>query len=150
MQVHLIYNSKIKKFINGKEKETSAGDLSIKRGGTFTISFKVNGDYSECIPKSEIRTNYLDAGGSIITSFEFLPITYIEETNETVLTLRLKGGVTTNLPVTAYQGLSTQTPSVSNCLVYDVELIDPNDSSNVYKIIEPSFVQVTHEVTNGN
>jgi hypothetical protein len=150
MQVNLIYNSKLKKLVNGRERETPIGDLSIKKGGTFIISFRVDGNYSQWIPKAQIRNNYLEANGLVIATFEFLPLVYSTQDNKTLITLRLKGGVTTNLPVTNFQALSTQTPSVNNCLVYDLELIDPNDTNNIMKVIEASFVQVSPEVTNGN
>lgn len=149
-KINLIYNSKITNLVRGRERETPAGDLSIKKGGTYLISFRIKGDYTLWGARSEIRDNYLESGGAVIATFEILPLEYNVEDDKTTITLRLKGGVTTTLPATEFQGLAGQVPSVDNCLVYDLELIDPNDSNNVIKVIEASFVQVSQEVTNGN
>lgn len=149
-KLNLIYNSKTTTLTRGKEREIPIGDLAIKKGGTFTLPLTISGDYSTWTPRSEIRDNYLDDNGAIITSFTILPLTYDSVTNKTKIILELKGSITTTLPVTEYQGLVGQIASVENCLVYDIELVDPNDATNIMKLVDPSFIQVTPEVTNGN
>lgn len=147
MQVNLIANSKVNIVVNGKPKTSNLGDQAIRQGGSFTISLSYEGNYSDWIPKSQIRTNYLANNGLVLAEFTFLPLVYTLATNKTAITLSLKADITSALPITNYQGSESITPSVNNCLVYDVELIDPNDSTNVIKLVDPSFIQVIPEVT---
>lgn len=147
MQVNLISNSKVSILVNGKTKVLALGDQAIRQGGSFSISFSYEGDYSSWSPKSQIRNNYLVNNGLILAEFSFLPLAYNSITDKTTITLSLKADITSSLPITNYQGSENVTPTVNNCLVYDVELIDPNDITNVIKLVDPSFIQVIPEVT---
>lgn len=149
MQLNLIYNSKVKILRRGKETLIPVGDLSIKKGGSYVLVIRVDEDYSGWLPRGEIRNNYLEEGGVLLASFS-IESTYNNDTSKTEFRLRLGGDITTGLPVTNFQGLVNQTLSVTNNLVWDLELVDPNDSTNIIKLIEASFIQVVPEVTNGN
>ena len=146
MQVNLIYNSKLITISSrGKQEIKYLGDRSLKQGGNFSLTCGVNGDYSSWIPKAQIRNDYL-GNGELLASFEF-DLTYDANEDSTKIIMFIKGGITKLLPVTEFQALTNQSPSKSNCLLYDVELIDPNDSQNIVKVIESSFIQVKPEVT---
>lgn len=143
MQINLISNSTI----NVNKKVVSLGDIAIKQGKTFTLTVYYKGDRSAWGIRGQIRDNYAEVEGVILANFTFLPLEYDAVEDSTRITLVLKGSVTELLPSTRYQAQEGQTPSVTNCYVYDVEIIDPLDVTNVIDVIEASFVQVKPEVT---
>lgn len=147
MQINLVYDSKTELLINGRRKLSSIGDLAIRQGASYTLTLQYEGDFSNWFPKSQIRDNYLEQGGLVLAEFNFLPLSYNLETNKTQITLSLKADITSNLPATQFQGKETETPSINNTYIFDIELTDPNDNTNIIKVIDPSFVQVIPEVT---
>jgi len=150
VQINLVYDSKTELLINGKKRIISLGDLAIRQGSSYTLTLQYDGDYSTWLPKSQIRDNYLEQGGVLLAEFNFTPLIYDESNNKTQITLSLKADVTSTIPSSKFQAKDNEIPNTNNSYVYDIELTDPNDSTNIIKIIDPSFVQVIPEVTDLN
>lgn len=141
MQIHLINNSTI----TNDGTTISLGDLSIKQGASFNLTFLYSGDVSTWAIRGQIRDNFAEQDGDIIANFTFLPRVYDSDSELTSIVAVLKANVTADMPSTKYQGSGTF--NNRNCYVYDIEIVDPNDSNNVFKVVETSYVQVKPEVT---
>lgn len=143
MIVNLIENSIIKV----DNQEVNVGDLAIYQNNSYYQLFYISGDYRLWIPKGQIRDNYYDLDGEIIAEFQFKPAEYVAFRDITVFRPYLKANITRELPITLYQGRPTQTLKVPDCLVFNMVLINPQDSLDIYSFIDSSFVQVKPGVT---
>jgi ribosomal protein L21E len=140
MKVHLIEDSKIVHPITGLELKL--GDKSIKQGSAYTITFLYEGDYSLWEGIGQIRNDYLGKGGTLVGEFNFLNLTYSEQSNRTTIVCNLKATVTKNIPATIYQGQQGVTLSNKTAYVYEIRLRNKQDNDAVISIVETSFLQV--------
>lgn len=143
MIVNLIENSIIK--VDGEE--INVGDLAIYQNNSFYPLFYISGDYTLWTPKGQIRNNYYDLGGEIIAEFEFKSPEYISFRDITIFRPYLKANITRDIPITLYQGLTNQTLKIPDCLVYNLVLLNPLDSQDIFSFIDSSFIQVKAGVT---
>ena len=144
MRINLVTNSIT---INDNGVSTNIGDQAIRQGATFNIIYRCSGDLSLWTPRGQIRTDFAENDGELLASFSFLQLVYDVETNLTAIPAILKADITATIPGTRYQGEPNVTLSNRNCYVYDIELVDPNDETNVLKIVDTSFVEVKPEAT---
>lgn len=126
-----------------RKKVDLINDLAVIRGSTFDL-FKPQlvGNWTLWTPKAEIRTNYLSAGGLLLTSFSHAAANYNEATNLTTFYPSLTPLDTALLQVTKYQG-GELVPSVKNCWVWDWQVA----LGGVVYSLAAGFVQVLPEVT---
>ena len=99
-----------------------------------------------------IRKNYADNTNTILTSFNFLNVTYGNiNANEgffSLVTPYLNPSQTQSLPVTKNRTNSSDRILVgSNVYVYDIEAKNPNNAEDIVKLIYPSYIEVRPEVT---
>jgi len=142
MKIHLIENS----IITIEDQEFNLGDLSITQGLSYYRTFFIKGNYLTWIPKAQIRTTYVDAGGVVETEFLFKENLYDANQNVTFIRPYIKADKTKELISTIYQN-KNQTPSEDNCFLYNMVLINPNDPNDIYPMIDTSFVQIKPGVT---
>jgi len=140
MRVHLIENSIVVNPVTGLELKL--GDKSVKQGSAYTITFLYQGDYSLWEGVGQIRNDYLGKGGTLVGEFNFLNLTYNEQTKKTTIVCNLKASVTKNMPPTIYQAQDGVPLNNKTAYVYEIRLRNPADEDAVISIVEPSFVQV--------
>lgn len=114
---------------------------AIIQGETYTkIAFRYPGDLTTATPYGTIRTNYEDELGTELAVFNFYPLTYDVDTDKTTITPYLTKEQTRELPITKYQATEDDTPSVKNCLVYEIGIT--LDSGVNMVLVSSSFIQV--------
>ena len=146
MKIHLIDRSTI--ILN--DEVISLGDLSITQGISYNLTLFIQGNYSNWIPKGQIRTNYVDAGGVIETEFLFKDNLYLSSENITFIRPYLNANLTKELISTTYQAQEDQEPNEENCFFYNLVLINPastEDNLDIISIVDTSFVQIKPGVT---
>lgn len=124
------------------------GKNIIYQGATYYFEplIFIGEDYSQWLIRGQLRRNYDDPDilASILFIAEYGTLTIEDRVyeNTTVFYPRLPSTVTETLPPT-----TIGTPVIGkNAWVYDVELENPEDEDEVYKLIK-GIVQVSPEVT---
>jgi hypothetical protein len=143
MKIHLIENS----IITVGDEDINLGDLSITQGLSYYRTFFIKGNFLTWIPKAQIRTSYADEGGIVETEFLFKENLFDANLNITYLRPYLKHNQTKDLISTVYQNKPQQIPSKDNCFLYNLIIVNPVDSDDVYPVIDTSFVQIKPGVT---
>jgi len=146
MKVHLIEESPIKL----KNGQIEISDRAIRRGATFHLPLFIQGDFSEWIPRAQIRNNYAEQGGKLIAEFTFDTSTFDITINRTKILGILRANITAGIPSTKYQGGPNLPTSPKDAYIYDLELVDSLDPTHVLKLIDISYIQVKPEVTIGD
>lgn len=143
MKVHLIENSTV----NVDNEVINLGDLAITQGLSYYLTYYIKGNYTSWIPKGQIRTTYYESGGVLETEFNFDSNLYLESEDITFIRPFLKANITKDLIATNYQNRVNEVPSVENCFLYSMILINPSDADDVHPLVDTSFVQIKPSVT---
>lgn len=115
--------------------------LAIIQGETYTkLTFLKKGDFTTATPYGTIRNNYEDENGEELGVFSFFPLTYDVLADKTTIAPYLPKEVTRALPITRYQALEDDIPTVKNSLVYEIGLTLVTGENIV--LVQSSFVQV--------
>lgn len=130
---------------------------AIEQGATFDwLTLVLAGNFTNYIPRGQIRDRYVDQGGIIKASFSFLPLVMGnaplpggETISGTLLQPRLLQAETTVLDWFATKmnkRASSKEPAIvgKNVWVYDIELQSP--SNEIIRVVE-GYIEVVPEVT---
>lgn len=125
---------------------------AIYRGADYNVLRILHpNDVSLFTPCGEIRDNYLHAGGNLLASFTFDPLTFglvtlpdNTQANRTVIVPSLPAAITSTLTPTRTRTMTDAIRLGINAYVYDIKLISPVGA--VIKLIE-GLVQVNPDVS---
>ena len=128
--------------------DNKPNNYAILQGATYSFTLSIPGDFSRWIPLAQIRKNIADIDPLVLASFNFAPLTWDNLTNLTTITPYLTATQTQSLPVTPLRASVNETlkPGI-NVWLYDLELENPDVSSNKIKIIRSSNVEVLGEIS---
>ena len=130
---------------------TDGTDFAIYQGTTYNqvTFFYRDVDISAYTPIGQIRTNYFDAGGILLDTFTFAPLSYGSVTDETgtydatIIQPILSASQTALLPGTLEKQPSAAFLPGINGHVYDIKLIGASETI----ILVRGFVEVIQDVS---
>lgn len=130
---------------------------AIEQGASFNwLTLVADDDYTDWVPRGQIRTNYASSGGIIKASFNFLPLVIGETTlpnSDEIITGTIIKPYLTALQTASLDWIETRMQNRNGCSspvpgknvwVYDIELESPQNT--IIRIVE-GFIEVSLEVT---
>lgn len=127
--------------------DNAPNNYAIIQGANYSFSVLFPGDYSTWIPSAQIRKNYADKDSVVLVEFTFATNEYDSGTDKTRFTAYLDAEETKELPVTPLRKTGESARLGTNVWCYDMEITNPDDITNVIKLIRLSYVEVLAEVT---
>lgn len=127
---------------------------AIIQGSTFDrVVFWYPGDVSGFVPRGQIKTDYAQKGGELITSFQFHPLRYERrpDKQEAVYHTKIHPFLTAQQTQALIFNLRTRRSNLDkaspgrNCWVYDIELARESDGYVIQ--LSKGYVEVELEVT---